>query len=144
MTANTSPIYTVSPDISTNGTTGRSQAVTAAIGSSYDGTHANMVLIHTAGSNGSYVDRIRCVAFGTNVATVARLFSNNGSTNGTAANNCPIDQASLPATTATNTAATSTIIIPLGLRLNAGEKLYVGLGTAVSAGWAFVTEAGQY
>lgn len=144
MAQNTAPVFTLSGDISTNNSTGRSQAVTAAIGSSYDGTHANMVLIHTAGANGSYVDRIRCVAFGTNVATVARLFANNGSTNGTAANNCPIDQISLPATTASNTAATPTIIFPLGIRLSASERLYVGLGTAVAAGWSFVAEGGQY
>lgn len=144
MTANTSPIFTLTPDISTDKTTGRSQAITAAIGSSYDGTHANMVLVHTADTNGSYVDRIRCIAAGTNVATVARLFANNGSTNGTASNNCPIDQIALPATTATNTAATPTILIPLGIRLKAGERLYIGLGTAVAAGWAFVAESGQY
>jgi hypothetical protein len=144
MVANTTPIFTNGPDISTNGTTGRSQPITAAIGSSYDGAHANMVLIHTAGANGSYVDRIRCVAAGSNVATVGRLFSNNGSAQGTAANNCPLDQISLPPTTANNAAGTPTIIVPLGIRLNPGEKLYIGLGTAVAAGWAFVVEAGQY
>jgi hypothetical protein len=144
MTANTSPIFTLTPDISTDKTTGRSQPVTAAIGASYDGTHANMVLVHTADANGSYVDRIRCTAAGSNVATVARLFANNGSTNGTAANNCPIDQISLPATTANNAAATPTIVFPLGIRLKAGERLYIGLGTAVAAGWAFVAESGQY
>lgn len=144
MAANTAPIYTLTPDVSTNGTTGRSQAITAAIGSSYDGTHANMVLVHTAGANGSRVEQLRFVASGSNVASVARVFTNNGSTNGTAANNAPLDQITLLATTATNTAATPTVILPLNIRLAAGERLYVGLGTAVAAGWTCVAEAGQY
>lgn len=144
MTANTNPVFTLTPDISTDGSTGRGQAITAAIGSSYDGTHANMVLIHTAGSNGSYVSRLRMVAAGSNVATVVRLFSNNGSTNGTAANNCAIDQVTMPVTTATNTGATPTMLYPLDIRLKASERLYVGLGTAVASGWTVVAEAGQY
>lgn len=143
MAANTAPIYTVAPDISTNGTTGRSQPITLAA-ADYTGISANYVLVHTAGANGSFVDQLRFVASGSNVATVARIFSNNGSTVGTATNNCPIDQVALPATTATNTAATPTVIFPLKLRLNASEKLYVGIATAVAAGWTCVAEAGQY
>jgi hypothetical protein len=144
MTANTSPIFTLTPDISANNGSTVGGSITAAIGSSYDGTHANMVLEHTAGANGSFIGQIRCKALGTNVATVARVFANNGSTNGTAANNTFIEEISLPATTANNTAATATIVMPLNLRLPSGWRIYIGLGTAVSAGWNFVCEAGQY
>lgn len=48
-------------------------------------------------------------AIGTNTASVARIYANNGSTNGTAANNALIGQIALPATTATNTAGTQMI-----------------------------------
>jgi hypothetical protein len=143
MAANTSPIFSLTPDISTNGTTGAGLPVTLAA-ADYTGISANYVLLHTVGSNGSFISQIRCVASGTNVATVARLFANNGSAVGTATNNCPIDQIALPATTATNTAATPTIIFPLNLRLPTGWKLYIGIATAVAAGWTFVAETGQY
>lgn len=143
MTANTSPVYTLTADLSTNGATGASQPITAAA-ADYTGISANYVLVHTAGANGSYISQLRFVASGSNVATVARLFANNGSTVGTATNNCPIDQVALPATTATNTAATTTVILPLNLRLASGWKLYVGIATAVAAGWTVVAEAGQY
>jgi hypothetical protein len=143
MAANTSPIFTLTPDISTNGTTGAGQPITLAA-ADYTGISANYMLIHTPGANGSFVSQIRCVASGSNVATVARIFANNGSAVGTATNNCPIDQISLPVTTASNTAATTTIVFPLNLRLPSGWKLYIGIATAVAAGWTFVAETGQY
>ena len=67
---------------------------------------ANHVLVHTAdATNGSIVYGIIFKAIGTNTASVARIFQNNGSSNGTATNNNFIGELSLPATTTTNTAA---------------------------------------
>lgn len=143
MAVTSTSIFTQAPDISTDKTTGRSQPVTLAA-ADYTGISANYVLVHTAGTNGSYVDRIRCIASGSNIATVARLFANNGGSVGTATNNCPLDQMGLPSTTASNNSSTVTVFWPIGIRLNANEKLYVGIATAVSAGWTFVAEAGQY
>lgn len=143
MAANTDPIYSKTPDVSKDGTTGMSQLVTAAA-ADYTGISGNYALIHTAGSNGSYVRKIRCKAGGTNVAAVARIFLNNGSTNGTAANNAFYGEISLPVTTASTTAATPDIDYPVEIALPAGTRLYVGLGAAVAAGWVFTAIAGQY
>lgn len=143
MAVTATPIFAQAPDVSTNGTTGMSQGVTAAA-ADYDGTSANYVLVHTAGSNGSWIERIRCKAKGTNVAAVARVFVNNGSTAGTASNNAFFEEINLPATTASTTSATPSVDQPIGIRLPAGFRVYVGLGAAVAAGWVFTAVAGQY
>src|ERR1700722_3493077 len=87
-TANTSPIYTLTPTIAWSG------AVTAA-NSALDGT-GTVYGICTAGSNGAYVQRIRIKALGTNIATVMRIFINNGSASSTATNNVLYGELSLP------------------------------------------------
>lgn len=143
MTANTSPIYTLTPDVSANGTTTMGTTLTTAA-ADYTGISANYVLEHTAGANGSYVRRLRFKAAGTNVATVARIFINNGATPGTATNNSFFGEISLPATTASASAATVDIDYPLEIALPAGFRLYVGLGTTVAAGWNCITIGGQY
>jgi hypothetical protein len=143
MAGNSDPLLTRIGDTSTNGsTTMPTHAVTAT--GDYTGASANHVLIHTAGSNGSFVQRIRCVAEGTNTASVLRIYLNNGSANTTAANNQLIGQVSLPATTAINTAATAEIDYPLNIALGAGFRIYVGVGTTVAAGWMCSAICGQY
>lgn len=111
----------------------------------YNGTGGNNILIFTAdATNGGFVQRIRLKAIGTNVATVARFYINNGSTNGTATNNVFYGEVSLPQTTATNTSATTEIDYPLNFALPAGFKLYAGLGTTVASGWVASVIAGAY
>lgn len=143
MTANTSPIYTLTPDVSANGGTTMGTTLTTATGD-YTGVSGNHVLEHTAGANGSYVRKLRFKPIGTNVATVARIYLNNGSTNGTGSNNSFFGEISLPATTATNTAATVEIDYPMEIALPASFRIYVGLATTVAAGWNCVCVAGQY
>lgn len=143
MAQNTSPTFPLSGDLSTNGTTGYSQLITAAA-NDYTGISANNTLVHTAGTNGSFVSRLRIKAGGSNVASVLRIYVNNGSTNTTAANNAFIGEISLPATTASATAATAEIEYPLGFAMPASHRIYVGLGTAVAAGWCVVCIGGQY
>lgn len=143
MAANREPIFSVRGDLSSNDGTGMPQAITAAA-TDYTGIDADYALIFTAGPSGAYVKGLRFVAAGTNVATVARVFANNGSSPGTATNNSMIDQLSLPATTASNTAMTPTLYLPLDLVLKAGFRIYVGLATAVAAGWVVTADAGQY
>jgi hypothetical protein len=140
---NTSPTYTATPDVSNNNGTGMGQAMTAAA-ADYTGISANYVLEHTAGANGSYVERLRFKALGTNVAAVARIFINNGSTPGTAANNTFYGEVTLAATTASTTAGTVEIDYPMNVRLPPGFRIYVGLGASVAAGWNCVAVAGQY
>jgi hypothetical protein len=143
MAGNIDPIYSRIGDTSNNGTTGMPTHVITATGD-YTGISANHVLLHTAGSNGSFVQRIRCTAEGTNTASVLRIYLNNGSAQTTATNNTLIGQISLPATTAINTAATVEIDYPLGFAIGAGFRIYVGVGTTVAAGWMCVCIAGQY
>ncbi len=144
MAANTAPIYSIKGDVSTNdGTTMQSVMLTAT--GDYTGASANHILVHTAdATSGSYVRKLRFVAVGTNVATVARIYLNNGSVNTTAANNKLYGQMSLPATTASNTAATVELDYPLELALPAGFRIYVGVGTTVASGWSVTAVSGQY
>lgn len=144
MPGNTDPIYSKIGDVSNNGTTGMNQLITAAA-NDYTGAGANNSLIFTADStNGSFVQRIRLKAGGTNVASVARIFINNGNTPSTAANNVFYGEISLPATTAIATAATVEIDYPLNFALPAGFRIYIGLGTAVAAGWVATVVGGKY
>jgi hypothetical protein len=117
-----------------------SQLVTAAA-NDYTGIHANTVLVFTAGANGSRLHAIKCVAGGTNVVSVARFFINNGATNGTATNNTPCGQITLQSTAASAVAATAEFEYFIGRTLAPNERLYVGLATAVAAGWTFTAVA---
>lgn len=144
MPANTDPIYSRQGDVSNNGSTGMNQAITAAA-NDYTGAGANNSLVFTADpTNGSYVERIRLKPVGSNVASVMRFFINNGNTVGTASNNSFFTEVGLPATTASATAALPEIDVPFNIALNPGFKIYMGLGTAVSAGWIAVPVTGKY
>jgi len=100
-------------------------------------THNKLVFTAHA-TNGSRIVGLRFKAIGTNTQSVARIFINNGSANTTASNNSFFDEQVLPATTAIATTTTVTIdwYAPGGyLDLEAGFRIYVGLGTTVAAGW---------
>jgi len=53
-------------------------------------------------------------------------------------------EVSLPATTATATAATADIDYPMNIALPPGDEIIVGLGTTVSAGWQVSAIGGSY
>lgn len=137
MVANTSPIFTLTPNIAF-------ASLTTATSAQYTGAGTNTSLIHTAGSNGSFVTKLTAEAAGTNVATVMMIFINNGSSVGTAANNTLIGSMTLAATTGSATGATQHYEYPLNIQLPAGYKIYVALGTTVASGWAITAIAGDY
>lgn len=144
MAANTAPIYSRVGSVSQDNGTGMNQLVTAAA-NDVTGAGANNSLFFTADpTNGSFIQRIRFKSGGTNVASVARIFINNGSANTTAANNEYYGDVSLPATTAIATAATIDIDYPMGFAIDPGFRLFFGLGTAVAAGWVAVAICGKY
>jgi hypothetical protein len=62
----------------------------------------------------------------------------------TVGNQFLFDEVSLPATTASATAATVTVDVPMNLALPPGYEVYCGLGTAVAAGWSVVGIGGAY
>jgi hypothetical protein len=136
-TLNTQPIFTASGD-----TQWAVSAVTA--NTTKDLTLGTNYLVFTASTNGGYVQRLRFRALGTNVATVARVFINNGSTNATQVNNVLWDEVSLPATTVSETSALATYEVPLNFALPAGYRLYVTLGTGVAAGYSITCIGGKY
>jgi hypothetical protein len=136
-TLNTQPIFTASGD-----TQWAVSAVTA--NTTKDLTLGTNYLVFSASSNGGYVQRLRFRALGTNVATVARVFINNGSTNATQVNNVLWDEVSLPATTVSETSALATYEVPLNFALPAGYRLYVTLGTGVAAGYSITCIGGKY
>jgi hypothetical protein len=143
MAANTDPIYTLESEVARDGTTGMNQLITAAA-TDYTGVDTDTSLVFTAGANGSYIQRLRFKAGGTNVATVARIYINNGSNHTIATNNVFYGEQSLPATTASNTVATVDIDYPMNLAIPNGFRVYVGLATAVAAGWVVTPVAGNY
>lgn len=144
MAANLDPIFSKAGALTTDNATGMGTALTAAA-ADYTGISAKYVLAFTADTtNGGFIQRLRFKAMGTNVATVARIFVNNGAVNTTATNNSFYGELSLPATTASATAATADIDYPLNFALPAGFRIYVGLGTAVAAGWKITPVAGKY
>ena len=146
MPANTSPIFTVSADLSWGSTNPITVTNTVTTAGAYDGT-TNANLIFTAGANGAFVQKLICEAAGTNAVSVLRLHLNNGSTNSTASNNSLIMQMSMPATTAANTTATAHIEIPLMLQVPPSYRLYVSFGSASSplaSGWFVTVAGGEY
>lgn len=109
-------------------------------------------------ANGGRVERIRFMAEGTNVTTVARIFVNNGSTNTAAMNNTLVAEVALPATAATSAAAINQNVVELPtppqvaaidltafpIVLPPGYKLMVCLGTAVASYWDITAFGGAY
>lgn len=145
MAANTAPIYTLVPTVqwgSEDGNGGSAGSLKTA-NTAKDGT-GTVLTVFTAGSEGSYVQEIRARAAGTNVASVLRVFLNNGLTNATLANNVMIAELPLPATTLTEVAALADYTINIQRAIPAGYKLNVTLGTTVAAGYFVSCFGGNY
>jgi hypothetical protein len=139
MAANTAPISPITPTPLAFNTVHQLTANTA-----MDGT-GTVNLIMTAGTNGSRVNRLVVQHLGTNVATVMRIFLNNGSTNATATNNSLVAEATIAANTLSQVAASVPVTIPLNQVMPAGYKLYYTIGTTVASGHAVTAvDAGDY
>ena len=101
--------------------------------------------IETAGAvEGSRLDFIKVRALGTNVQTVIRIWLNNGSATGTAANNTLYLERTLSATTVSQTTEQPDIILPLNISLAAGYRVDATFGTAVAAGFHLTAVGGDY
>jgi hypothetical protein len=94
--------------------------------------------------DGSRLDFIKVRALGTNIATVVRVWINNGSVTTTAANNALYLERTLSATTVSETAEQPDIILPLNISLPAGYRIYATFGTAVAAGFHLTAVGGEY
>lgn len=142
MTANTNPIYSIAGDVSSNNSTGMAALVTAS-DNTYTGVSGTIVWTADA-TNGGYIQRLRFKAGGTNNASVARIYINNGAALGTGTNNSFYGEISLPATTAITTAATVDIDYAMNFALPAGWRISVSYPAAGAAGWACVGVGGEY
>ena len=97
------------------------------------------------GTAGGYVQRIRFRPLGNNPSTVARVWINNGSSvTGATANNVLWDEVSIAASTAAQTSALANTELPLNFALPASYRLYVTLGTGVTAGYDVAVIGGKY
>ncbi len=138
MAANTAPIFPRTPQVEW------AQPVLAA-NTTTDLTSGTIYQVFAAdATEGSRVDYLQIMALGTNVATVLRIWINNGSTTATAANNVMYKNITLPATTVSQTAQLTEQQVNLDLSLPPGYKLYVTLGTAVAAGYGVTAVGGKY
>lgn len=138
MPANTTPIFPLTPNtpIQTAG------AITAA-NTNQDGT-GTLVTVFTAGANGSRIDRLRCKATGTNVASLLNVFINNGSAN-SAATTSKIGSLALPATTTANASDYQPDLdYIMDLPLPASYRIMVCIATAVAGGWIILGIGGDY
>lgn len=138
MAQNTKPIYTLVPSVQW----GSGTASTA--NTAKDGTGTVTTIFTADATNGSYVSHVTFRAAGTNVATVARIFINNGSTNATATNNILYGEITLAATTLSEVSALANYTFPMNIALNPGYKLNVTLGTTVAAGYFISAVGGNY
>jgi len=149
MAANISAIYSKVGDIQwgaedgDGGTAGPLKTANTA----KDGTGTVLTIFTADATNGGRVDRISARSAGSNVASVLRVFVNNGSANSTIANNTLITEITLAATTLSEVAQLADYTIsgtPFPLVLPPGYKLMVTLGTTVAAGWRVTAYGGKY
>jgi len=138
MAANTNPIFTRSADVQWAGA-----ALTAA-NTAKDGTGTVATVFTADATEGGFVHKLVARALGTNVATVLRIFVNNGGSNATAANNVLFAEMTLPATTLSEVAALAAYELPLNIALPAGYRINCTIGTAVAAGYALSVYGGKY
>ena len=109
-----------------------------------DGTGTVSPVFTADATNGSYLQKLVVRPRGTNVASVLRVFLNNGLTNATAANNVMIGELTLPATTASAVAALAGVEVPINMPIPPGYVVNVTLGTAVAGGYAVAGVGGDY
>jgi hypothetical protein len=149
MPVTATPIFVQTPNVGANNAT-LSLAMTNT--KAFDGTEAAtttttnaMVLVFTAGANGSRIDQVTCrfastngaTASGTSSASLIRFWINNGAANTTATNNIFFGEVAMAATsvTALGTSVLTVNYLTLptgGLNLPAGYRLYAG--STVAAG----------
>ena len=137
MAINTSPIFSKKGDIQW------ASAALLSANTAKDGT-GTIASVFTAGTDGAFVQRLVARPLGTNVATVLRVFVNNGASNVTAANNSLVAEMTLPATTLSEVASLPPYELALNYALPAGFKITCTIGTAVAAGFALTVLGGSY
>ena len=141
MPANISPIFSAKGAIQWSPT----NVITANTAKDGTGTVSTVFTGNAAGNNaGNFVQKLIVRSLGTNVATVFRVFVNNGSANSTSANNILIGEMTLSATSLSEVSALPEYVLPLNFALPAGFKINCTIGTTVAAGFAVSAIGGEY
>lgn len=152
MPANTQPIFPLIPRVSW-GTIKLGNTATDGTGGAISPYDTNVILVFTAGANGSRIDQIKVRSLGTNVATVLRFYVNTGGGNSVFYQNSLIHETTIAATTASNTLALvdNLIVVSSGATtappipyLQANDRIIVTIGTAVAAGLQITVHGGDY
>ncbi len=141
MAANTDPIYSRVGDIQWPATYMTAANTTADLTSGTIYT-----LFQSDDTEGGWLDRLvlKSTPAGNTTQTVLRIWLNNGSTTGTAANNVLLQEVDLAAVTADADNARLIYTIHLRLALPPGYDVYGTLGTASANGWACTAIGGKY
>jgi len=145
MPANTSPIYSVVGDIDSVAANESGLVVGPTANTSQTGS-GTMYKAFTAGTNGSYVQKMRFRPVGSPAATVCRVFISSSTTTSTTAT-WLYDEITLPAVTVSQTAASSVFELPMNFALDPNYLIYVTFGTSTGSagtGYSVVTIAGDY
>jgi len=145
MAANTSPIYSIVGATDSVATNNSGLVVGPTANTAQDGT-GTLYKLFTAGTNGSYIQKIRFRPVGSPAATVCRVFISSSSTTSATAT-WLFDEITLPAVTVSQTAASSVFELPLNIAVDPSYLLYVTFGTSTGSsgtGYSIVTIAGDY
>jgi hypothetical protein len=145
MPANTSPIYSITGAVDSVASNNSGLVVGPTANTALDGS-GTLYKAFTAGSNGSYVQKIRFRPVGSPAATVARVFISSSTTTSATAT-WLYDEITLPAVTQSQTAASSVFELPLNFALDASYLLYVTFGTSTGStgtGYSVVVVGGDY
>ena len=145
MAANTSPIYSIVGATDSVAANNTGLVVGPTANTAQDGT-GTLYKAFTAGSNGSYIQKIRFRPVGSPAATVCRIFISTSTTT-SATNTWLYDEITLPAVTVSQTAASSVFELPLNFAIDPSYLLYVTFGTSTGSsgtGYSVVVIAGDY
>lgn len=145
MPANTAPIYSIAGHTESVASNNTGLIVGPTANTALDGT-GTLYKLFTAGTNGSYIQKVRFRPVGSPAATVCRIFISSSTTTN-ATNTWLYDEITLSSVTLSQTAATSVLEIPMNFALPAGYLLYVTFGTSTGAagtGYSVVAIAGDY
>jgi hypothetical protein len=145
MAANTSPIYSIVGATDSVATNNSGLVVGPTANTAQDGS-GTLYKAFTAGTNGSYIQKMRFRPVGSPAATVCRVFISSSSTTGVTST-WLYDEITLPAVTVSQTAATSVYELPLNFAIDPSYLLYVTFGTSTGStgtGYSIVTIAGDY
>jgi hypothetical protein len=150
MPSNIDPVYSKAGRFGQGGTSSTFAISTSTANTAFDGTGTigtDIFVAFTAdATNGSFlrsvVAKIRSTGVG--VASVLRLYINNGSANGTNTNNALYKELSIPAITANQTAATPDFEIPCNIMLPPGYRILYTFGTAPVNTWMVFGVGGDY